>query len=114
MALLGFTSIFFLAIPIHEIADRLGFISGLLFTTLAYQLVITSNVPRVPYFTLGDTYTIVLFGFMIAEVLIAYIIHRTASKTKAKGIPTIERTMEIVLPITFGIFQITFITYALI
>jgi hypothetical protein len=114
LALLGFTSIFFLEIPIHEIADRLGFISGLLFTTLAYQLVITSNVPRVPYFTLGDTYTIVLFGFMIAEVLIAYIIHRTASKTKAKGIPTIERTMEIVLPITFGIFQITFITYALI
>jgi len=114
LALLGFTSIFFLAIPIHEIADRLGFISGLLFTTLAYQLVITSNVPRVPYFTLGDTYTIVLFGFMIAEVLIAYIIHRSVSKSKVKGIPTIERTMEIILPVTFGIFQIAFITYALI
>jgi hypothetical protein len=31
-----------------------------------------------------------------------------------KGIPTIERTMEIILPVTFGIFQIAFITYALI
>jgi hypothetical protein len=114
LGLLGFTSIFFLAIPINDIADRLAFISGLLFTTLAYQLVITSNVPRVPYFTLGDTYTIFLFGFMILEVMIAYVIHRTVRNHKSSGVPTIERTMELTLPIVFILTQLIFIFNALI
>ena len=61
LGILSFTSIFFLAVPISEIGDRISFVSGLLFTTLAYQLIIDSSVPRVPYFTLGDTYTLFLF-----------------------------------------------------
>ena len=61
LGILSFTSIFFLAVPISEIGDRISFVSGLLFTTLAYQLIIASSVPRVPYFTLGDTYTLFLF-----------------------------------------------------
>jgi len=72
LGILSFTSIFFLAVPINAIGDRISFVSGLLFTTLAYQLIIASSVPRVPYFTLGDTYTLFLFFFMVSEVFIAY------------------------------------------
>ena len=101
LGILTFTSIFFLAIPLEAFADRLAFISGLLFTTLAYQIIITSSVPRVPYLTLGDTYTIFLFVFMVSEVFIAYYISQTIAKEGAERVPTLERIMEIFLPATF-------------
>ena len=85
LGILTFTSIFFLAIPINAFADRMAFISGLLFTTLAYQIIIASSVPRVPYLTLGDTYTIFLFAFMISEVLLLITSRRTYKGKAANG-----------------------------
>ncbi|AII50063.1 hypothetical protein KR52_13100 [Synechococcus sp. KORDI-52] len=113
LGILTFTSIFFLAIPINAFADRMAFISGLLFTTLAYQIIIASAVPRVPYLTLGDTYTIFLFTFMIAEVFIAYHISQNLQKQGNEGVPTIERAMEIFLPLIFILFQTLFIWLAI-
>ena len=112
LGVLTFTSIFFLAIPINSFADRLAFISGLLFTTLAYQIIISNSVPRVPYLTLGDTYTIFLFSFMIAEVFIAYHISQNVLKNGADRVPTIERVMEIFLPSIFILTQILFVWIA--
>ncbi len=113
LGILAFTSIFFLAIPINAFADRMAFISGLLFTTLAYQIIIASSVPRVPYLTLGDTYTIFLFAFMISEVFIAYHISQNVQKNGSDRVPVIERMMEIFLPIIFISSQILFIWLAL-
>ena len=113
LGILTFTSIFFLAIPINAFADRMGFISGLLFTTLAYQIIISSAVPRVPYLTLGDTYTIFLFVFMISEVFIAYYISQNLQRQGNERAPSIERVMEIFLPLIFGLSQILFTWIAL-
>lgn len=113
LGILAFTSIFFLAIPIEAFADRLGFISGLLFTTLAYQIIIANSVPRVPYLTLGDTYTIFLFAFMISEVFIAYNISQKVLKDGHDRIPSIERAMEIFLPSIFISTQVLFIWIAI-
>ena len=113
LGILTFTSIFFLAIPIDAFADRMAFISGLLFTTLAYQIIIASSAPRVPYLTLGDTYTIFLFTFMISEVFIAYHISQNLRKNGSEHVPSIERVMEIFLPIIFATSQVLFIWLAL-
>ena len=113
LGILTFTSIFFLAIPINAFADRMAFISGLLFTTLAYQIIIASSVPRVPYLTLGDTYTIFLFAFMISEVFIAYHISQNLQRQGSEGVPSIERVMEIFLPLIFALSQILFIWLAM-
>lgn len=113
LGILTFTSIFFLAIPIDAFADRMAFISGLLFTTLAYQIIIASSVPRVPYLTLGDTYTIFLFAFMIAEVFIAYHISQNVRKNGSERVPAIERVMEIFLPAIFAFSQLLFAWLAL-
>ena len=91
----------------------MAFISGLLFTTLAYQIIIASAVPRVPYLTLGDTYTIFLFTFMISEVFIAYHISQNLQKQGNEGVPTIERVMEIFLPLIFVLSQTLFIWLAI-
>ena len=110
LAILSFTSIFFLAIPVDAIADRIGFISGLLFTTLAYQLIISSSVPRVPYFTLGDKYTLFLFFFMVSEVFIAYIISifdRFGTRSKRLMLRA-ERGFEISLPVIFVVVNYLF------
>ena len=113
LGILTFTSIFFLAIPLEAFADRLAFISGLLFTTLAYQIIITSSVPRVPYLTLGDTYTIFLFVFMVSEVFIAYYISQTIAKQGSEQVPTLERIMEVFLPTIFISSQALFVWIAL-
>ncbi|QNJ25077.1 neurotransmitter-gated ion-channel ligand binding domain protein [Synechococcus sp. SYN20] len=113
LGILTFTSIFFLAIPLEAFADRLAFISGLLFTTLAYQIIITSSVPRVPYLTLGDTYTIFLFVFMVSEVFIAYYISQTIAKQGSEQVPTLERIMEVFLPTIFISSQALFAWIAL-
>lgn len=113
LGILTFTSIFFLAIPLEAFADRLAFISGLLFTTLAYQIIITSSVPRVPYLTLGDTYTIFLFVFMVSEVFIAYYISQTIANQGSEQVPTLERIMEVFLPTIFISSQALFAWIAL-
>lgn len=113
LGILTFTSIFFLAIPLEAFADRLAFISGLLFTTLAYQIIITSSVPRVPYLTLGDTYTIFLFVFMVSEVFIAYYISQTIANQGSEQAPTLERIMEVFLPTIFISSQALFAWIAL-
>ena len=110
LAVLSFTSIFFLAIPLDSIGDRIQFVSSLLFTTLAYQLIIASSVPRVPYFTLGDKYTLFLFFFMVAEVFIAYaisLVHRFGD-VEHRLVNRYELVFEIVLPIVFLIVNIYF------
>ena len=114
LGILSFTSIFFLAVPISEIGDRISFVSGLLFTTLAYQLIIASSVPRVPYFTLGDTYTLFLFFFMVAEVFIAYgisLVDRFGGETKVL-VNRVELGCEIVLPLLFVLVNIYFYSQA--
>ena len=114
LAVLSFTSIFFLAIPLDSIGDRIQFVSSLLFTTLAYQLIIASSVPRVPYFTLGDKYTLFLFFFMVAEVFIAYaisLVHRFGD-VEHKLVNRYELGFEIVLPLIFLIVNIYFYSQA--
>jgi hypothetical protein len=114
LAVLSFTSIFFLAIPIDSVGDRIQFVSSLLFTTLAYQLIIASSVPRVPYFTLGDKYTLFLFFFMVAEVFIAYAIslaHRFGD-FEHKLVNRYERICEISLPLIFVIVNAYFYAQA--
>ena len=114
LGILSFTSIFFLAVPISEIGDRIGFVSGLLFTTLAYQLIIASSVPRVPYFTLGDTYTLFLFFFMVAEVFIAYgisLVDRFGGETK-ELVNRVELGCEIALPLLFVLVNVYFYSQA--
>ena len=114
LGILSFTSIFFLAVPISEIGDRISFVSGLLFTTLAYQFIIASSVPRVPYFTLGDTYTLFLFFFMVAEVFIAYVISlvdRFGGETKVL-VNRVELGCEIVLPLLFVLVNVYFYSQA--
>lgn len=112
LAILTFTSIFFLAIPIDAMGDRVGFVSGLLFTNLAYQLIISSSVPRVPYFTLGDRYTLFLFFFMVSEVFIAYgisLVARFEISRKGIAVNQVERGFEIALPIVFVFVNIYFL-----
>jgi hypothetical protein len=114
LGILSFTSIFFLAVPISEIGDRISFVSGLLFTTLAYQLIIASSVPRVPYFTLGDTYTLFLFFFMVTEVFIAYgisLVDRFGGETKVL-VNRVELGCEIVLPLLFVLVNVYFYSQA--
>lgn len=114
LAVLSFTSIFFLAIPLDSIGDRIQFVSSLLFTTLAYQLIIASSVPRVPYFTLGDKYTLFLFFFMVAEVFIAYaisLVHRFGD-VEHKLVNRYELGFEIALPLIFLIANIYFYSQA--
>jgi hypothetical protein len=114
LAVLSFTSIFFLAIPLDSIGDRIQFVSSLLFTTLAYQLIIASSVPRVPYFTLGDKYTLFLFFFMVVEVFIAYaisLVHRFGD-VEHKLVNRYELGFEIVLPLIFLIVNIYFYSQA--
>jgi hypothetical protein len=114
LAVLSFTSIFFLAIPLDSIGDRIQFVSSLLFTTLAYQLIIASSVPRVPYFTLGDKYTLFLFFFMVAEVFIAYaisLVHRFGD-VEHKLVNKYELGFEIVLPLIFLIVNVYFYAQA--
>ena len=114
LGILSFTSIFFLAVPISEIGDRIGFVSGLLFTTLAYQLIIASSVPRVPYFTLGDTYTLFLFFFMVSEVFIAYgisLVDRFGGESKVL-VNRVETGCEIVLPLLFVLVNVYFYSQA--
>ena len=86
--------------PISEIGDRISFVSGLLFVTLAYRLIIASSVPRVPCFTLGDTYALFLFFLMVAEVFIAYgitLVDRFGSETKVP-VNRVQLGCEIVVP----------------
>jgi len=114
LGVLSFTSIFFLAVPIDAIGDRIGFISGLLFTTLAYQLIIANSVPRVPYFTLGDSYTLFLFFFMVAEVFIAYgisLVDRFGGETKVL-VNRVELGFEIMLPLLFVLVNVYFYAQA--
>lgn len=110
LAILSFTSIFFLAIPIEAIGDRIAFVSGLLFTTLAYQLIIATSVPRVPYFTVGDQYTLFLFFFMLAELFIAYfisLVDRFGGQSKLL-VNRVETGFEIFLPIIFVLVNLFF------
>ena len=96
--------------PIDAIGDRIGFVSGLLFTTLAYQLIIASSAPRVPYFTLEDTYALFLFFFMVAEVFIAYrisLVDRFGGETKVL-VNRVELSCEIILPLLFVLVNIYF------
>jgi len=114
LGILSFTSIFFLAGPIDAIGDRISFVSGLLFTTLAYQLIIASSVPRVPYFTLGDTYTLFLFFFMVAEVFIAYgisLVDRFGGEAKVL-VNRVELGFEIALPLLFVLVNVYFYAQA--
>jgi len=114
LGILSFTSIFFLAVPINAIGDRISFVSGLLFTTLAYQLIIASSVPRVPYFTLGDTYTLFLFFFMVSEVFIAYgisLVDRFGGESKAL-VNRVELSCEIILPLLFVLVNVYFYSQA--
>ena len=70
---------------ISEIGDRISFVGGLLFATLAYRLIIASSVPGVPCFTLGDPYALFLFFLMVAEVSITYgitLVDRFGGETK--------------------------------
>jgi len=113
LAVLTFTSIFFLAIPIDNMGDRVAFVSGLLFTNLAYQLIIASSVPKVPYFTLGDRYTLFLFFFMVVEVFIAYGMALITRLGVASGPLTpskIEAGFEISLPIVFVLVHVWFLS----
>ena len=114
LGVLSFTSIFFLAVPISEIGDRISFVSGLLFTTLAYQLIIASSVPRVPYFTLGDSYTLFLFFFMVSEVFIAYgisLVDRFGGESKVL-VNRVELICEVILPILFVLVNVYFYSQA--
>ena len=110
LGILSFTSIFFLAVPLDAIGDRISIVSGLLFTTLAYQLIMASSVPRVPYFTLGDTYTMFLFFFMVSEVFIAYgisLVDRFGGESKVL-VNRLELSCEIVLPLLFVLVNVYF------
>ena len=112
LGILTFTSIFFLAIPFDAMGDRVGFVSGLLFTNLAYQLIISSSVPKVPYFTLGDRYTLFLFFFMIAEVFIAYgisLVSRFGFPGNSIKANKIEQGFEVALPVVFIVVNIWFL-----
>jgi len=114
LGILSFTSIFFLAVPIDAIGDRISFVSGLLFTTLAYQLIIASSVPRVPYFTLGDTYTLFLFFFMVSEVFIAYgisLVDRFGGESKVL-VNRVELSCEVTLPLLFVLVNVYFYSQA--
>ncbi|MCP9809956.1 hypothetical protein KBY58_10970 [Cyanobium sp. HWJ4-Hawea] len=114
LAVLSFTSIFFLAIPIDAIGDRIAFVSSLLFTTLAYQLIIATSIPRVPYFTIGDQYTLFLFFFMMAELFIGYfisLVNRFGGESKLL-VNRVEMGFEIGLPLVFVLANVFFYVHA--
>eukprot|EP01083_Nonionella_stella_P185703 677770_1 len=60
--------------PVEDLADRLGFVVTLLLTAVAFQFVVTSELPKLPYLTVLDEYIvssfIFLFGVMFSVAVI--------------------------------------------
>mmetsp|Transcript_49889 Transcript_49889/g.83081 ORF Transcript_49889/g.83081 Transcript_49889/m.83081 type:complete len:422 (+) Transcript_49889:30-1295(+) len=50
--------------PVHDLPDRYAFMVTLLLTAVAFQFVVTSEMPNLPYLTLLDQYILVSFLFL--------------------------------------------------
>ena len=104
-----------MTINLGDFANRLIYVSGLIFTTLAYQIIISSSIPKVSYSTTSDFYTMFLFAFMVSELFIVFFIPHRLKKhefvqekiVKLEGL--VEISMASILLIGTLIFIILFV-----
>eukprot|EP00039_Didymoeca_costata_P033256 m.41559 g.41559 ORF g.41559 m.41559 type:complete len:430 (-) comp9780_c0_seq1:19-1308(-) len=59
----------FIARPPMELADMLGFLVGLLFAAVGYQLIVANFLPHMNKLSLMDYYTLFMFGFIMISIL---------------------------------------------
>ena len=60
--------------PVDGLSDRFGYLVTLLLTAVAFQFVISTEMPNVPYLTILDSYIIASFCFLfILMIMIAII-----------------------------------------
>ena len=64
IAIITGLSLALFAIPIADTADRVGNMFTLLLTLVAFQFVVSSSIPSLPYTTLMDKYVLVSFVFI--------------------------------------------------
>eukprot|EP01084_Bolivina_argentea_P095361 171469_1 len=62
---LGFISFSVFAFNINALSDRLSFSMGLIFAIIAFQFIISDQIPNLPYLTIVDRYNLFVFVFIL-------------------------------------------------
>ena len=60
--------------PVEDLADRFGLVVTLLLTAVAFQFVISTELPKLPYLTILDEYIITSFCFLFMLMIMIAII----------------------------------------
>mmetsp|Transcript_22890 Transcript_22890/g.36751 ORF Transcript_22890/g.36751 Transcript_22890/m.36751 type:complete len:449 (+) Transcript_22890:30-1376(+) len=55
--------------PVDDLSDRLGFVVTLLLTAVAFQFVVSTELPKLPYLTLLDEYIVLSFVFLFLVMI---------------------------------------------
>ena len=74
MTLLGILTTFQFSIPPYNIGDRLGYDITMVLAIVAFQFVINSIIPNVPYLTIVDRYNLYIFGCCLISTFEAVIV----------------------------------------
>lgn len=118
--LLGIVSFFCFAIDPTDVGDRLSYTTTMLLAIVAFQFVIQSIIPSVPYLTLIDRYNLLVLIFMLLIALESVIVGWHGAYTEDNDdddayddIKNADFIAMIVLLILFGLINVIFIYLAI-
>ena len=74
MFLLSLMNFYIFSFNSINLSDRLDFSIGLTFAIVAFQFIISDQIPNLPYLTIIDKYNLSVFSFILINSLISVII----------------------------------------
>eukprot|EP01084_Bolivina_argentea_P320641 556368_1 len=74
MFLLSFCGFYIFAFKTSNISDRLAFAVGLVFAIVAFQFILSAQIPNLPYLTIVDKYNLAVFIFILIIALESVIV----------------------------------------
>ena len=66
--------------PVNDLSDRFGHVVTLILTAVAFQFVVSTELPKLPYLTLLDEYIIMSFIFLFIVMMLVAIIPMTGDR----------------------------------
>lgn len=97
-----------------DLADRLGISLTAILTVVAYQFIITDDLPKVPYFTGADRLLLLSFLLLVLTVAQNVVSHRLDRHGRAEASERLDRSSRWTFPLVYavGIAAISFLALA--